>query len=121
MHTRGACNAELVERIDQAMEVVLKDLAGAPWGLLATVSEEAMHTPESYAAMVAEIRKQRQTGRCATALIFDHVFGEAVVRTVLVDMYRDAGEPAQFFPDEASGKRWLLERIAEAEAAAASG
>lgn len=115
LHSTGPSNRELVAELSKAEEVLVAELAGAPWGLLAKIAEEVMHTPESYDAMVKTIRRQRETGRCATAVIFDHVFGDAMVRRVLERMYHDAGEPVQFFDDEASARTWLLKQIEQAK------
>jgi len=115
LHSTGPSNRELVEELSKAEKAALAELAGAPWGLLATITDEVMHTPESYAAMVETIRRHREMGRCATAVIFDHVFGDAMVRRVLERMYHEAGETAQFFDDEASARAWLLDQIEQAE------
>lgn len=111
MEVRGPWNREMIDFFNASTGALLHELVGAPWGILAVVSEDGMHTPDSYAAMVEGIRRQRETGRCATAVILDQVFGEPMVRRVLAQMYRDAGEPATFFEDETSARAWLLAQI----------
>jgi len=115
LHLTGPGDTELAEEVSKGENGAFAELAGRPWGLLAILADEAMHTPGSYQTMVEAIRRQRETGRCATAVIFDHVFGDAMVRRVLERMYRDAGEPVQFFNDEASARAWLLEQIEQAK------
>jgi hypothetical protein len=114
VRTRGPWNEEEVQRYVQSFARCVDQLAGAPWGVLAIVQGEAIHTPESQQGMVNAIVQHRRTGRCATALLLQLEIAPGLVRKLLIRMYAQAQEPCEFFDDEASAKAWLLTRIESA-------
>ena len=111
LHTRGPWNRELIEQFSKNVLTMVAQLEGAPWGVLATVSGEGMHTPDSYAAMIEGIRWQRARGRCATAVVFDQVFAANTARRILERMYAEAGEPVRFFDASEPARVWLETQI----------
>lgn len=116
MRTRGPWNKDFVDMYCLTVAMEAASLEGAPWGLLATISDEGMHTPDSFLAMQAQVAEQRKQGRCATALIFDHLNEERAVREMFKRMYQAVGEPHAFFTHEPSARQWLLKEIARAAA-----
>lgn len=111
LRTRGPWNRELIEQYKADLAQKMAPLFGAPWGVLATVVEEGIHTPESLESMVEGIRAHRKLGRCGTAVVFERVYGESLVRNMLERMYRQAAEPVAFFHDSDEALIWLLARI----------
>ncbi len=113
VRTSGPWNKELIQQYAGVLAQALASLAGAPWGVFATVVGQGLHTPESFAEMQAGIGRQRAIGRCATAVVLENVEGAPIVQRMLERMYREAGEPAAFFDDSAAAMAWLRARIAD--------
>ena len=107
----GPWNLEAVEAYSEEVNRKIKQLIGQPWGVLAIVSGEPIHTPESMQEMTDTIRFHRSLGRCATALVFVDVEGVHLMKTMLAPMYIDSKEPYYFADDEASARSWLIEQL----------
>jgi hypothetical protein len=120
VHTRGPWNAEEVQRYVQSFSSCVDQLTGKPWGVLAFVYGEAIHTPESQQRMVDAIVLHRRTGRCATAVLLRVDIPPDFVRAIFTRMYAQAQEPSAFFDDEAVARAWLITQIANANAATGS-
>lgn len=110
--TSGPWNKELIEVFGMEVATLVNQLAGAPWGALGIVTKDGMHTPASYAAVVAGVRIQQSFGRVATAIILKDIEGPALVESILHRMYTEAGETHAFFAEEAEACAWLNAQIA---------
>lgn len=116
MRTRGPWNAEQVAAYARDQQEKAAELAGRPWALLAFVSGIGLHTADAIDAMVEIVTAQRRTGRCGSALIIaPDAEAPIIVEERFRWIYGLAGEPCAFFDDEDSARRWLAERLAEAE------
>ncbi len=114
VRTTGPWNEELIQLYSQTVADNVEALAGAPWGMLGVISEEGLHTPNSFSATVATVRRHRTQGRTASAVVLHQVSAPEVVRNIFTKLYTEAGEPFAFFDDEASARSWLMERLREA-------
>lgn len=114
----GPWNIEAVQAYTREMEQKIATLIGAPWGVLATIQGEAIHTTESRLALVETVRRHRLVGRCGTAILLQVDRAASLFKVMFEKLYADAGEPCTFFDDEASAQSWLNAQIAASEAAA---
>lgn len=112
----GSMNAEGVQAYLRASTPLIASLAGAPWGVLAVFSEGGFLLDGMREKMIAAIRAQQQSGRCATAAVYlETVSGRGVFEWRLRSMCAEAGQSLAIFDDEASARAWLEERIGAAE------
>ena len=114
VRTVGPWNEELIRLYSRTVAENVEALAGAPWALLGVISDEGLHTPDSFSATVETVRKHRIRGRIASAIILQHVSAREIVRSMFSRLYTEAGEPFAFFEDEESARGWLSEKLAEA-------
>lgn len=112
--TRGPWNVEQVQRYRDNFALCVSQLEGAPWVVLAFVQGEALHTPDSFDALVALVRKQREGGRCATAQILQVDVGALTTRAMFERLYAEAGEPCAFFDREDEARAWLQTQLGNA-------
>lgn len=114
VRAQGPWNAELSELYGENVQAQVNQLAGAPWGLLGVISDEGVHTPDSFAVSVDIVRAHRKLGRSASAIIFRYQDSPLIARRVFEKLYNEAGEPHAFFEDEAAACQWLNEQISSA-------
>lgn len=117
MRASGPWNAEFSQLYDEVVQKQVVKLSGAPWALLGIISEEGVHTPESFAVSVNIVRAHQKLGRVATAIIFHYQDSPLIARRVFEKMYEEAGEPHAFFDDETAARQWLNERLVAADLA----
>lgn len=117
MRASGPWNAELSLLYGEIVQMHVLKLSGAPWALLGIISEEGVHTPESFAVSVNIVRAHQKLGRVASAIIFHYQDSPLIARRVFEKMYEEAGEPHAFFDDEAVARQWLNERLTAADKA----
>jgi hypothetical protein len=115
----GPWNVELVQAYADAFAQQVHTLAGAPWGTLAILTGEALHTAESHQAVVETVRQHRTLGRCATAVVMRVNSVPAMIRALFTRLYAEAGEPCEFFDDETQALQWLQAQIKLSESGAA--
>jgi hypothetical protein len=92
----GPWNLEAVEAYRDEVNRHIKSLIGQPWGVLAIVGGEPIHTPESMQGVTDVIRLHRSLGRCATALVFADVEAVSLMKMMLAPMYIQSQEPYYF-------------------------
>ncbi|OQA34074.1 MAG: hypothetical protein BWY57_00759 [Betaproteobacteria bacterium ADurb.Bin341] len=114
VRTTGPWNKELIQLYSQKVTENVEALVGAPWGMLGVISEEGLHTPDSFSATVATVRRHRTQGRTASAVVLQNVSAPETVRKIFTKLYTEADEPFAFFDDEALARSWLAERLREA-------
>jgi len=113
----GSLNQEGLAAYREEAAHYFAALAGAPWGVLAVVSEGGFLLDGTRDAMIESIRRQQQNGRCATAaVLLETVEGRSIFEERLRRMYSEAGQNFAIFTAEASARAWLIERIDEANA-----
>jgi len=111
----GSLNQEGLAAYREQARHYFAALAGAPWGVLAVISEGGFLLDGTRDAMIESIRLQQKSGRCATAaVLLESVEGRSIFEERLRKMYTEAGQAYAFFADEASARAWLIERIDEA-------
>lgn len=117
MRAQGPWNAEMSELYGQSVKQQVQELSGAPWVLLGVISEEGVHTPDSFIVSVDIIRAHKKLGRVGTAIIFRYQDSPLIARRVFEKLYNEADEPHAFFADEPAARQWLSERLTAAGAA----
>jgi len=108
---RGPWNLEAVAAYRDEVNRKVEALIGQPWGVLAIVGGEPIHTPDSMQEVTDAIRFHRTLGRCATALVFVDVEAVGLMKTMMAPMYIHSNEPYYFADDEAAARSWLREQL----------
>lgn len=111
VHSRGPWNRELVTQATATVLEQANSFCGKPWQALGVIYGDGLHTPDAFEEMVKSLLAQRQLGRQGTALVLHDVGLTGFFRNYFAKMYAAAGEPVEFFSDEASARLWLAERI----------
>lgn len=111
VHSRGPWNQQLVAQAGGEVLSQVAKFAGQPWFALGIIYGDGLHTPDAFQEMVNALLAQRQAGRRGTALVLKDVNLSGFFHNYFAKMYAAAGEPVEFFSDEALARQWLAEQI----------
>ncbi|MBN2659610.1 MAG: hypothetical protein JXR86_21305 [Spirochaetales bacterium] len=107
----GPWNMEsIIQSGEDATKSHLK-LYGSRWGLLALLSGQAVHTPDAAEVLVEAVKKDKENGRTASALVLFDRENSDFNRHHISEIYRKAGETFRFFNDEESAREWLADQL----------
>lgn len=112
----GPWNIESLLKSGEDVVPLAKQLYGKPWGVVCTILGEPIHVPDAAQMLVEIVRSDREKGRVASALLVDNCNAPKFARNHIGEIYSQAGEVFEFFTDEQEAKRWVKQKIAEAEA-----
>lgn len=112
IHSRGPWNAEFIHEGHAVVMQEIQAFTGQTWMVLGMIYGEGLQTPDAYAAQLESIRIQQGHGRIGTAIVLVDKGNSPFFTRFYRDMYAAAGEPVEFFADEASARVWLAEQLA---------
>lgn len=116
IHSRGPWNAEFVREGHTLVLDTIAVFAGQPWLVLGIIHGDGLQTPEAYQIQIESIKAQHALGRKGTALVLADTGNSPFFIGFYRDMYAAAGETMELFPDEASARLWLAQRLTELRA-----
>jgi len=108
---RGPWNKEAVAHLGDDQESLLKSLYGKPWGVLAIISGDPVHTQEASELLANIVYEDKQKGRKASALIFKDCNFPEIGKHDISKIYNKANEKYEFFDDRNAATSWLKEII----------
>jgi len=88
-----------------------KKLYGKPWGALAIIHGDPIHTPDAAQLLTDIVIKDKQNGRIASALVLDKSNHPDFGRHHITDIYNNAGELFDFFETVQEAKKWLRDQF----------
>lgn len=113
----GPWNLEQMQQSGDAAAPILKQLLDSPWAVLATFHGEAFYTEDAAKQLVGWIKKEKQRGRVATALILTHASVPDIAKWHLSQIYLQAGESLQIFDNRSQALSWLSQQLQESQSA----
>ncbi|WP_158966870.1 hypothetical protein [Paraglaciecola sp. L3A3] len=111
----GPWNLEAVKEAGNTFNPLINCLSGEPWAVLVVLHGDPIYVPDAAEHLVQSIKKERKTGRVATAIIVDHSNSPAFAKRHLSDIYEKAGCDYRFFSEEAEASWWLVQKISAAQ------
>lgn len=107
----GPWNLEQMKQSGDAAAPILNQLLDSPWAVLATFHGEAFYTEDAAEQLVGWIKKEKQRGRVATALILTHASVPHMAKWHLSQIYLKAGESLKIFDDRSQALAWLQQQL----------
>lgn len=113
----GPWNLEQMQQSGDAAQPILNQLLDSPWAVLATFHGEAFYTEDAAEQLVGWVKKEKQRGRVATALILTHASVPDIAKWHLSQIYLQAGENLKIFDNRAQALSWLRQQLKEPQSA----
>ena len=113
----GPWNLEQMKQSGSAAAPILNQLLDSPWAVLATFHGETFYTEDAAEQLVGWIKKEKQRGRVATALILTHASVPNMAKWHLSQIYLQAGERLKIFDDRSQALVWLKQQLEAAQSA----
>ena len=88
-----------------------EQLYGKPWGVLAIIHGDPIHTPDAAKLLTEIVIRDKQNGRTASALVLDEDHHPDFGKFHIGEIYGNAGETFEFFNDINSARKWLNEKL----------
>ncbi|GGD48968.1 hypothetical protein [Lacimicrobium alkaliphilum] len=107
LHAEGPGNAELVQQYQQDVKHYRDQLRGKPWGNLVVFYNEPLLTPEGKELMYESIRRSRESGMVAVAMVLSQANSPSIVRQFWEGIYTKVGMPHVFFDSQDEARNWL--------------
>lgn len=114
-HGGGQTNLEGTAGYHDALLSMVAELGGQRWGVLATIDDEALLTPEAEEFMHSAAPRLTAAGRAAVAFVLPQSATRQLMRAQWTRVFRDANCAIGFFETQAQAQIWLHERLAEAD------
>jgi hypothetical protein len=111
----GPWNVESLNHSAIIAKPFAQQLKGKHWGVIAILHGQAVYVPEAAAGLTAVVKRDRLNGRVASAVMLDDCESPEFSKEHIANIYREAGEPFQFFSQYGDAKKWLLETIKQAQ------
>ncbi|NVK57667.1 MAG: hypothetical protein HWE26_18850 [Alteromonadaceae bacterium] len=104
---RGPWNSESLQLTDPKLMQQIQAMYGSPWAVLATFEGEAVYVPEAFTLLRKQIIKEVDSGRVATATVFDKVNSPQLSKHQFKALYQMDGHEVAFFDDREEARDWL--------------
>jgi len=108
---RGPWNLNAIDICVVENDKKVSDLYGNPWGVLFTAKGDALMVPEARIKLIEIIKKERQKGRVATALVIEQSSVPLMVEAQLKDIYTTAGDEYCHFQCKIEARHWLHQQV----------
>ena len=103
----GPFNEAVINRYQRELIASVEALSPEPWGMILTLHNESLFTPETEAELIKVIQWRMAFGMTKVGLLTTHIASSDEVKAQMTRMYVAAGVVHAFFDDSNDALDWL--------------